>query len=145
MLMIYGANGYTGALIARRARAQGVAAVLAGRNEVAVAALGRELELPHRGFGLDAGPAIDGALRGITAVLNCAGPFSATATPLVDACLRARANYLDITGEVGVLEGLSARHAEAAAAGITLLPGAGFDVVPSDCLAAHVKQIGRAH
>jgi short subunit dehydrogenase-like uncharacterized protein len=144
MLMIYGANGYTGALIAARAKARGVAAVLAGRNEAALAALGAELDLPHRRFTLGgAGDTseIDRALRGITAVLNCAGPFSATAAPLVDACLRARVHYLDITGEVGVLEGLSARHDEAIAAGITVLPGAGFDVVPSDCLAAHVKRL----
>jgi short subunit dehydrogenase-like uncharacterized protein len=145
MLMIYGANGYTGALIARRARARGVEVMLAGRDEAAVGALAAELAFPHRCFALGgAGAAtagIDGALRGITAVLNCAGPFSATAAPMVDACLRARAHYLDITGEVGVLEGLSARNGEAAAAGITLLPGAGFDVVPSDCLAAHMKRV----
>jgi short subunit dehydrogenase-like uncharacterized protein len=144
MLMIYGANGYTGALIARRAKARGVPAVLAGRSEGALAALSAELALAHRCFplgGAGAAAEIDSALRGITAVLNCAGPFSATAAPMVDACLRARAHYLDITGEVGVLEALSARHGEATAAGITLLPGAGFDVVPSDCLAAHVKRL----
>jgi len=143
MMMIYGANGYTGALIARRAKARGVAAVLAGRSQVALAALAAELDFPFRCFPLGGGdaPEVDKALRGISAVLNCAGPFSATAVPLVDACLRARAHYLDITGEVGVLEGLSARHGEATAAGITVLPGAGFDVVPSDCLAAHVKRL----
>lgn len=142
MLMIYGANGYTGELIARRAKSRGVPAVLAGRNETALAALGDELALPHRGFVLGGDPsAADQALRGITAVLNCAGPFSATAAPLVNACLRARIHYLDITGELGVLEALSARHADALAAGVTVLPGAGFDVVPSDCLAAHVKRL----
>jgi len=145
MLMIYGANGYTGALIARRAKARGVAVVLAGRNQGALAALGAELDLPYRCFtlaGAGAGDAeLDGALRGMAAVLNCAGPFSATAAPLVDGCLRARVHYLDITGEVAVFEALSARHGEAIAAGITVLPGAGFDVVPSDCLAAHVKQV----
>ena len=150
MLMIYGANGYTGALIARRAKARGVASVLAGRDEEALAALGAELDLPYRRFALDGAPragasdngasGIDAALRGITAVLNCAGPFSVTAAPLVDACLRARAHYIDITGEAGVLEALSARHADAIGAGITVLPGAGFDVVPSDCLAAHVAR-----
>ena len=146
MLMIYGANGYTGALIARRAKARGARAVLAGRDEAALAALAAELDMPHRRFTLAGGGGgdcseVDAALRGITAVLNCAGPFSATASPLVAACLRARVHYLDITGEVDVLEGLSARDAEAIAAGITVLPGTGFDVVPSDCLAAHVKRL----
>jgi len=139
-LLIYGANGYTGELIARRAAAAGVAAVLAGRNADAVAALAAELGQNHRAFALDDAATLDRALSGITVVLNCAGPFSRTAAPLVDACLRARAHYLDITGEIAVFEALAGRDAEARAARITLLPGAGFDVVPSDCLAAHVAR-----
>jgi len=137
-LLIYGANGYTGALIARRAAAKGVAVVLAGRDARAVAALAGEVGLPHRVFGLDDAGAIAVALQGAGAVLNCAGPFSRTAAPLADACLRARVHYLDITGEIEVLEALAGRDAEARAAGVTLLPAAGFDVVPSDCLLAHV-------
>ena len=139
-LLVYGANGYTGELVARRAADAGVPIVLAGRNEPAVAALAAELGRDHRGFALDDAAALDRALSGITVVLNCAGPFSRTAAPLVAACLRARAHYLDITGEVAVLEALAGRDAEARAAGITVLPGAGFDVVPSDCLAAHVAR-----
>jgi short subunit dehydrogenase-like uncharacterized protein len=139
-LLIYGANGYTGELIARRAAAGGVPAVLAGRNAAAVAALAAELGRDQRTFALDDPAAIDRALSGISVVLNCAGPFSRTATPLVSACLRGRAHYLDITGEIAVLEELAGRDAVARAAGIALLPGAGFDVVPSDCLAAHVAR-----
>ncbi|MES1166125.1 MAG: saccharopine dehydrogenase NADP-binding domain-containing protein [Verrucomicrobiota bacterium] len=137
-LLIYGANGYTGALIARRAAAQGVAAVLSGRHGSAVAALARELGLPHRVFGADDAPAAVAALRGAKALLNCAGPFSQTAAALVSACLRAQVHYLDITGEIDVLEHVAGRDAEARAAGVTVMPGAGFDVVPSDCLAAYV-------
>jgi short subunit dehydrogenase-like uncharacterized protein len=139
-LLIYGANGYTGELIARRAAAQKLPAVLAGRREAPLAALAEELRLPVRAFALHQSEAIDAALAGIKVVLNCAGPFSRTAMPLVEACLRARANYLDITGELGVLEALAACDGAARAAGIVILPGAGFDVVPSDCLAAHVKR-----
>jgi short subunit dehydrogenase-like uncharacterized protein len=139
-LLIYGANGYTGELIARRAATAGVPAVLAGRNESAVATLAAELGRDHRAFALDDDDALDRALDGIAVVLNCAGPFSRTAAPLVAACLRAGAHYLDITGEIAVLEALAARDAEARAARVTLLPGAGFDVVPSDCLAAHVAR-----
>jgi short subunit dehydrogenase-like uncharacterized protein len=138
MLLIYGASGYTGALIARRAAAQGAGAVLAGRNAEAVAALAAELGQPHRVFALDDADALGRGLSGVTAVLNCAGPFSATALPLATACLRARAHYLDITGEIAVFEALAGLDAAARAAGVTVLPGAGFDVVPSDCLAAHV-------
>ncbi|MEO5769179.1 MAG: saccharopine dehydrogenase NADP-binding domain-containing protein [Polyangia bacterium] len=144
-LIIYGANGYTGALIARRAavlREQWPAqVVLAGRDGSAVDALAAELGMVGRAFPLDDQRSLDQELRGARAVLNCAGPFSRTAAPLVAACLRARVHYLDITGELPVLEALSARDSDARAAGITLLPGAGFDVVPSDCLAAYV--VGR--
>lgn len=139
-LLVYGANGYTGELIARRAAAAGVPALLAGRDANAVSALAAELDRDHRAFALDDPAALDRALSGVTVVLNCAGPFSRTAAPLVAACLRRRAHYLDITGEIDVLEALAARDAEARAAGVALLPGAGFDVVPSDCLAAHVRR-----
>src|SRR5450432_45333 len=138
-LLIYGANGYTGELIARRAARQGLPAILAGRRADAVAALATELGRPHRAFALDEPAAIDAALAGVTVVLDCSETISRTATPLVEACLRVRAHYLDITGELGVLEAMAGRDAAARAAGITVLPGAGFDVVPSDCLAAHVK------
>src|SRR6201999_320361 len=73
-------------------------------------------------------------------VLHCAGPFSATSKPMVDACLAAKAHYLDVTGEVSVFEAVLARAAEAKERGVVLLPGVGFDVVPSDCLAAQLKE-----
>src|SRR3546814_14318761 len=59
---------------------------------------------------------------------------------MASACIAAGINYVDITGEIDVFEALAARDAEAKAVGVVLLPGAGFDVVPSDCLAAHVKR-----
>jgi short subunit dehydrogenase-like uncharacterized protein len=137
-LLIYGANGYTGELIARRAAKKGIAAILAGRRAEAVAALADELSRPARVFSLDEGVPAE-QLAGVTAVLNCAGPFSRTARSLLEACLAARVHYLDISGEVAVLEMVAGNDARARAAGITLLPGAGFDVVPSDCLAAEIK------
>jgi short subunit dehydrogenase-like uncharacterized protein len=138
--LIYGANGYTGALIARESWVRGHRPVLAGRSADAVAALARELGLEHRTFGLDAPAAVAPSLSGLTAVLNCAGPFTRTAAPLAEACLRARVHYLDVTGEIAVFEALAARDAEALVAGVMLLPGVGFDVVPSDCLAVHLKR-----
>src|SRR5262245_5682941 len=115
--MIYGANGYTGELVAREAKARGLAPVLAGRNGEAVAALARELGLEHVAFALEDRSAIDAALSGFTAVVHCAGPFSRTAAPMAGACLRTRAHYLDVTGEIEVFETLAARDAEARAAG----------------------------
>jgi short subunit dehydrogenase-like uncharacterized protein len=84
--------------------------------------------------------ALDRALSEVRAVLHIAGPFSATSKPMVDACLRTGRHYLDITGEIDVFEACAARNEEAKAKGVMLLPGVGFDVVPSDCLAAHVAR-----
>jgi short subunit dehydrogenase-like uncharacterized protein len=138
--LLYGAYGYTGSLIARIAITQGLRPVLAGRKAAPVADLARDLGLEHRVFDLDDAAAVDQGLRGMLAVLHCAGPFNRTSKPMADACLRTAVHYLDITGEVSVFEALAARNAEAKAAGVMLLPGVGFDVVPTDCLAAQLKQ-----
>jgi short subunit dehydrogenase-like uncharacterized protein len=131
MWMIYGANGYTGELIAREAARRGQRPILAGRNAVAIEPLARELGCEWRAFDL-AQP----DLGGVELVLHCAGPFMHTSKPMVDACLAAGAHYLDITGEIGVFEAVFRRDAEAKERNVTLLPGVGFDVVPTDCLAA---------
>ena len=138
--LIYGANGYTGSLIARAAAARGHQPILAGRNAEPLATLARELGLEHRIFALDSPDAVAEGIRGVGMVLHCAGPFAHTSKPMADACLRTGVHYLDITGEVGVFEALAARDQEAKAAQVMLLPGVGFDVVPSDCLAAHLKR-----
>lgn len=133
--MIYGANGYTGELLARQAVREGLRPILAGRDREKIARLAAELDLPARSFALDDAPAADAALVGVALVLHAAGPFSRTSAPMVAACLRARAHYLDITGEISVFEACRGRDADARERGIVILPGVGFDVVPSDCLA----------
>lgn len=137
--LLYGANGYTGELVARLAAAKGHRPILAGRRAGEVCALAEELRLERRLFALDDPRRVADALGGMSLVMHCAGPFSRTSGPMADACLRTRTHYLDITGEVGVLEALAARDGEARAARVMLLPGCGFDVVPSDCLAVHLK------
>ncbi|MAF64123.1 MAG: saccharopine dehydrogenase [Planctomycetes bacterium] len=139
-LIVYGANGYTGRLVARVARERGFTPHLAGRDAAAVERVAEELELPWSAFGLDDPAALDAGLAGATAVLHCAGPFSRTWRAMSDACLRTGVHYLDVTGELVVFEGLAARDRAAREAGVTLLPGVGFDVVPSDCLAAHLAR-----
>jgi saccharopine dehydrogenase (NAD+, L-lysine-forming) len=134
--MVYGANGYTGQLVAELAARRGERPVLAGRSAAKVAPLAARLGLAHRTFDLNDPAAVRGGLKGIDIVAHCAGPFSATAKQMIDACLATRTHYLDVTGEIDVFEDVFARSAEAEQAGIVLLPGAGFDVVPSDCLAA---------
>ena len=137
--MIYGANGYSGELIAREARRRGLKPVLAGRSAERVAPLARELDCEHRAFALADAAATAKALADMKLVLNCAGPFSATAAPLASACLNGRVHYLDITGEIEVFEALHTCDAEAKAAGVVLCPGVGFDVIPTDCLAAALR------
>lgn len=131
VFLIYGANGYTGELIAREAVRRGHKPVLAGRNGERLAPLAKELGLEHRVFGLDAPK-----LTGVEAVLHCAGPFVHTSAPMVRACLDAGVHYLDITGEISVFEAIMAMNDTAARRGVTLIPGVGFDVLPTDCLGA---------
>jgi len=137
--MVYGANGYTGELIAREAVRRGLRPVLAGRRRESVEALARTLGLEARAFGLDDPTALAAQIQGHALVLNCAGPFSATAAPMMEACLRARAHYLDITGEIAVFEHAQSLDARARDAGVVLCPGVGFDVIPTDCVAAALK------
>lgn len=137
-LLVYGANGYTGRLVVQRALERGLRPVLSGRNADEVRALAAASGLEARPAGLADAAALDAALAGCRAVLHCAGPFSHTAEPMARACFRAGAHYMDITGEIAVFEAFAARSAEAARAGVMLLPGVGFDVVPSDCLAAYL-------
>jgi short subunit dehydrogenase-like uncharacterized protein len=137
-LLIYGATGYTGRLIVAAAKAAGLLPVLAGRNAVSIAVLASEYGLEHRVAALNDSRALDSALADMRVVLHCAGPFAHTAAPMIEACLRQGVHYLDITGELQVFEYCFTRDRAARAAGIMVLPGVGFDVVPSDCLAAHV-------
>ena len=137
--LIYGSNGYTGRLIVERALARGLRPVLAGRNAGEISQQAVRFGLESRVFPLDDPRAIDAGLAGIDVVVHCAGPFARTSRPMADACLRAGAHYLDITGEIDVFESVGLRDADARKAGIVLLPGAGFDVVPTDCVAAILK------
>lgn len=135
--MIYGAYGYAGGLMLREAVKQGFAPVVAGREAEKLQPLAKELGLEYRAFEVrDAGP----HLREIGVLLNCAGPFSATAEPLVESCLEHGVHYLDITGEIDVFRKCYEFDAEARKRQILLLPGVGTDIVPTDCLAAMLKE-----
>jgi len=129
--LIYGANGYTGELIAREAVRRGQHPILAGRDAAKIEPLARELGCDWRAFPLE-----DIRLDGVSLVLHCAGPFIRTSKPMVEACIAAGAHYLDITGEIGVFESILHRRDVP----VTLLPGVGFDVVPTDCLAAFLAE-----
>ena len=138
--MIYGANGYTGRLMAEEAARRGLKPILAGRTDAAIEPLAKKLGLPARAFALDDPAALRAGLKDIELVLHCAGPFSATCSPMLEACLDVGAHYLDITGEIEVFAHCHAQDSRANNRGIVVLPGAGFDVVPTDCLAAQLKR-----
>lgn len=131
--MIYGAYGYTGELVVKEAIAQQRQPVLAGRNEARTKAVAEKYGLPYKVF-----PADDAGnhLQDIDILINCAGPFDQTAEPLMDACIKHNAHYFDISGEIPVYEAAHNRHDQAKKAGAVLCPGVGFDIVPTDTLAA---------
>lgn len=139
-MLIYGAYGYTGRLIAREAHEQGHRPILAGRDPNKLEALGTALELPTRVVGLDEAERLRSVLDETSVVLHCAGPYVHTARPMVDACLETGTHYLDLTGEATVFRALANRSTDAEEAGVMLLPGIGFDVVTSDCMGALVAQ-----
>jgi short subunit dehydrogenase-like uncharacterized protein len=138
--ILYGATGYVGEVAAERAVQMGLRPILAGRNADALARIAGTLGVEHRVFALDDAPAVERALTDAAVVLHCAGPFMYTSRQMVDACLRTGTHYLDITGELPVFEAIAARGEQAKSRGVMLLPGVGFDVVPTDCLAVHLKK-----
>jgi len=139
-LLIYGATGFTGTLIAEEACRRELRPIFAGRTADKLAAMAGAAGVPHRVFGLDDPRVVERSLEGVSVVVNAAGPFLSTAGPLAAACIRRGVHYLDVTGEAPVIEALAGHDKEAKAAGTTIMPAVGFDVVPSDCLAVHVSR-----
>lgn len=138
--MIYGANGYSGRLIAEEAVSRGHQPVLAGRTESQVMSLADTLDVSYQVFDLIHQKKIKDNLVGVDLLLNCAGPFSETAQRLQEACLKTGTHYLDITGEHTVLESSYALHQQARKCGIVVISGVGFDVMAMDALAYELKQ-----
>ncbi|WP_085604554.1 MULTISPECIES: trans-acting enoyl reductase family protein [unclassified Pseudomonas] len=137
-LMIYGATGYTGRMAAEHARSLGLDVVIAGRTAKKIESLAAQLDVPYRVFAPETLAAE--SLEGIAVLLNFAGPFAQTADVLMQACIRAGVDYLDITAEINVYRRAEQLGVEAAKAGVMLLTGVGWDVVPTDCLAMHVAR-----
>jgi short subunit dehydrogenase-like uncharacterized protein len=143
-LLVYGATGYTGGLLAALAAERGLAPIVAGRSRAKVEPVAARLGAEARVAGVDDAAALRELLRDVACVISSAGPFSRTARQLFEACLATGTHYLDVTGEIDVFALAESYDARAKQAGVMLLPGIGFDVVPSDCLAAHVAaRVGR--
>ncbi len=136
--LLYGAYGYTGRLTAELAAAKNIDIILAGRNRVALSELGNRLRLQTRVVRLDEPTRLSDALKAIACVVHMAGAFAVASAPMLNACLATQTNYIDVTGEIEVFEATWSRKQELRRAGITVVPGAGFDVAPTDCLAGYV-------
>ena len=139
-LLIYGATGYTGRMIAKQAKDAGLNFVIAGRNKEKLDELAKTLDVRAHAFALDDAEALPRHLDGITVVLNCAGPFAHTSESLMRACIIQGVHYLDITAEINVYRLAESLHDLASTARVMLLPGVGWDVVPTDCLAVTIAE-----
>ncbi|HEY1115524.1 MAG TPA: saccharopine dehydrogenase NADP-binding domain-containing protein, partial [Chitinophagaceae bacterium] len=138
--LLYGANGYTGRLVARYAAQNGLRPVLSGRRAEALAPLASELGLTYRVVDLNDAEGLDALLSEHDVVLHAAGPFQYTAPQMVEACLRTGTHYLDINGDIEVFEMLKGYDAAGKERGVMIMPGVGFDVVPTDCLSLFLKK-----
>jgi short subunit dehydrogenase-like uncharacterized protein len=138
--MIYGAYGYTGTLVAEEAVRRGHRPLLAGRSAAKLAPLASKLGLVAVTLELSDGAALTRALEGVSLVFHAAGPFVDTSDLMIRACLEAGTNYVDITGEVPVFRNAFSYDAAAKGRGVVIIPGVGFDVVPTDCMARYVSE-----
>ena len=136
-ILVYGSYGYTGKLIVEQAVKAGMPLLLAGRDEKQLRAQAEQYKLEYRVFAVEETAKLDAALQEVDAVLHCAGPFVLTFRQMAEACIRNKKHYVDISGEIEGFEALATMDEEAKRAGVMLLPGGGFDVVPSDCLIAY--------
>ena len=139
--LLYGANGYTGELIARHAAQYDLHPILAGRREEVLKPLAAKLNYPYRVFDVTDSDSLLAAVKEVRLVVNAAGPFQFTAKPIIDACLQTGTHYLDVNGDIAVFELIRQMDAAAKRSGIMLLPGSGFDVVPTDCTALFLKKL----
>jgi short subunit dehydrogenase-like uncharacterized protein len=139
--VLYGANGYTGELIARLSQAYGLRPLLAGRNKEAIKRLAEELTLDYVIVGLDHPEALDNLLKGQQLVIHAAGPFSKTAKQMVEACIRNNVHYTDINGDISCFELVKTFNQPAIENNCMLMPGVGFDVVPTDSVAKRISEL----
>ncbi len=138
--LLYGANGYTGELIARFASEYQLTPILAGRRKEAIEPLALKLGLAFRIFDLNDNSSLIKALKEVKLMVHCAGPYDHTAEPVIKACLQTGTHYIDLNGDLDVFEKIKEYDTAAREKNIMLLPGAGFDVVPTDCLALWLKK-----
>ena len=137
--LLYGANGYTGKIIAKLSATYNLQPILAGRTEANIKPLADELQLPYQIVDLDDAVQLEKALSEVKLVLHAAGPYVYTAKQMIEACLKTGVHYIDINGDISVFEMLKKYDGLAKEKNIMVMPGVGFDVVPTDCIALQLK------
>jgi len=137
--MIYGANGYTGIILAKEAENKGLKPILAGRSKQMISSIAEDIGFEYVIFDLNDDHKVQEELENFDLILNAAGPFKYTSEPIVKACLKTGTNYLDITGEIPIFEQNFKFDEQAKAQEIAIISGVGFDVVPTDCMAKYVS------
>ena len=139
-LVLWGASGFTGALVAKalegRAAAEGLRWALGGRNEKKLSGVREAIQAPQVPIviGDNEDPA---SLRGLAertrVVCTTVGPYARYGSGLVAACARAGTDYCDLTGEVHWIRAMIDQHeATARDSGARIVPTCGFDSIPSD-------------
>lgn len=139
-VLVYGAYGYTGRLIVDECLRHGIKPIIAGRNADKIEAFAKAKDLEFEVLDVGEEDKLINWLSKGTVLIHCGGPFIHTARPMIEGCIKANTHYLDITGEYQVFDLARTYDEKAKEAGLMILPGAGFDVVPSDCLAAKLKE-----
>ncbi len=135
-VLVYGAGGHTGRAIVARAKGRGLDVVVAGRPSAALAQLAQSAQCEMRTAPIGDAQALANLVQDIGVVINAAGPFAVTASPMVAACVGAGCHYLDINGEIDAYEFVADWGPDAVEANVVLVPGAGYCVVASSVLLA---------
>jgi short subunit dehydrogenase-like uncharacterized protein len=137
-IVVYGASGYTGRLVAEELRRRGADFRIAGRSASKLEQLSARLGgVDFTAASLDQPAALRALLEPCAAVIACAGPFTVHGEPLLAAAAETGTHYLDTTGEQPFIKLVFDRYgAMAAANGAALVSGMGFDYVPGDLIAS---------
>ncbi|MFI7628874.1 saccharopine dehydrogenase family protein [Microbispora rosea] len=124
---VFGAYGHTGRFVVAQLRDRGFVPVLSGRDAAKLEKAASESGLEARPASVDDPASLDRALAGAAAVINCAGPFAATAGPVIEAALRAGIPYVDVAAEIEANVDTFTDFAERArAAGAVIVPAMAF-------------------
>jgi saccharopine dehydrogenase (NAD+, L-lysine-forming) len=139
--MIYGASGLSGELIARKAVAQGLRPILAGRDATAVRKLAEDLDLSWRSFEINDWGRFRREISPMNLLVNAAGPLMQTSVLVAESCLAAHTHYFDLNNQIPSLVAMYTLDAEAKEKNLTLLPGLALSPAVSNCLVKHLHTL----